>query len=86
MARKTDLRYIKTEKLIEETYLTLRRRLRRPVKVRELCENAMINKTTFYAHYETMDALHACICEKRSGISLKTAPILIPLFRTRGFS
>lgn len=84
MARKNDLRFIKTEKLIEETYLTLRRRLRRPVKVRELCETAMINKTTFYAHYETMDALHARICEKEIGHIIENCPYIDTAFSDTG--
>ena len=30
--------------------------------VKKLCETAMINKTTFYSHYETIEALHHKIC------------------------
>jgi AcrR family transcriptional regulator len=54
VANKNDLRFVKTERLIRSTYLALRRKARQPVKVRELCEAALINKSTFYAHYETM--------------------------------
>lgn len=64
MANKNDLRFIKTEKLIEETYIALKMKSRSPVKVSELCEAALINKTTFYTHYETMEALHEHICRK----------------------
>ena len=61
---KNDLRYLKTEKLIESTYYELRMKHGGPVKVSELCEAAMINKTTFYLHYETMNDLHEHMCNK----------------------
>lgn len=56
--RKNDLRYIKTEKIIKDTYLNLKKKYHSEIKVSELCKVAMINKSTFYAHYETMDYLH----------------------------
>ena len=60
---KNDLRFQKTEMLIKKTYLTLKKRGSSVVKVKDLCEKAMINKTTFYAHYETIDHLHKQVCE-----------------------
>lgn len=74
MANKADLRYIKTEKLIEDTYLNLKRKYHRPIKVSELCEAALINKTTFYTHYETMEALHTHICKKEVGRIIESCP------------
>lgn len=64
MANKNDLRFIKTERLIEETYIALKKKTSVPIKVSDLCEAALINKTTFYAHYENMNLLHQHICEK----------------------
>ncbi len=61
---KNDLRFQKTEMLIKKTYLTLKKRGSSVVKVKDLCEKAMINKTTFYAHYETIDHLHKQVCEE----------------------
>ena len=61
---KNDLRYIKTEKLIEETYMKLRKLRQRDVRVSDLCVAALINKTTFYKHYETIGQLHRSICSK----------------------
>lgn len=84
MANKTDLRFLKTEKLIENTYLTLRGKYYRPIKVRELCELAMINKTTFYAHYETMEALHAHVCEKEVGRIIESCPNIDTAFSDTG--
>lgn len=84
MSNRTDLRFIKTEKLIEDTYLTLRMKFHRPIKVRELCEAALINKTTFYAHYETMEALHAHICEKEVGYIIESCPNIDTAFSDTG--
>lgn len=62
MPNKNDLRFIKTEKLIHDTYLALKQKTRAAVKVNKLCETALINKTTFYAHYDTMETLHKRVC------------------------
>ncbi len=86
MANKADLRYIKTEKLIEDTYLNLKRKYHRPIKVSELCEAALINKTTFYTHYETMETLHTHICEKEVGRIIESCPNIDEAFSdTAGF-
>lgn len=84
MANRTDLRFIKTEKLIEDTYLSLRRKFHRSIKVRELCQMALINKTTFYAHYETMEALHAHICQKEVGRIVENCPNIDNAFSDTG--
>ena len=62
---KNDLRYIKTENTILSTYLMLLQKKQSPVTVTELCKTALINKSTFYAHYETINDLHAAICCKK---------------------
>lgn len=64
MVNKNDLRYIKTERLIVHTYVDLRLRDPSPVKVSDLCREALINKTTFYSHYDTMESLHRHICRE----------------------
>lgn len=61
---KNDLRFQKTEIAIRNAYLALKKRASSTVKVKELCQKAMINKTTFYAHYETMECLHKQICNE----------------------
>jgi AcrR family transcriptional regulator len=55
---KKDLRYMKTEQAIRKAFheLLLEKDMKR-ITVRELVERAQINKTTFYAHYETMPDL-----------------------------
>ncbi len=84
MANRTDLRFIKTERLIEDTYLDLRKKFHRPIKVSELCQAALINKTTFYTHYETMEALHAHICRKEVGRIIETCPNIDTAFSDTG--
>ena len=64
MANKNDLRFIKTEKLIRDTYLVLKQKTHAPVKVNKLCETALINKTTFYTHHNTMEELHECVSKE----------------------
>ena len=47
-----DLRVVKTRLQIKEAFLKLRGRLMpEHIKVKDICEEAKINKTTFYKHY-----------------------------------
>ena len=53
-----DLRIVKTKKNIREAFLSLRaENMLEKIKVTKLCELAMINKTTFYNHYQDIYAL-----------------------------
>ena len=61
---KNDLRFQKKELLIKNTYFQLKKRGSTVVKVKDLCDTAMINKTTFYAHYETIEHLHKEVCRE----------------------
>ena len=48
-----DLRVIKTKKNIRDAFLELRKKYSvDEIKVNVLCEKAMVNKTTFYNHYQ----------------------------------
>lgn len=76
MANKEDLRFIKTERLIEETYLRLKKKSSAPIKVSELCQEALINKSTFYSHYETIEALDDYICQKKVYEILNKCPYI----------
>lgn len=52
MGEKTDLRIIKTKRAIKETFLEMRKTTPlEKIRVREICKTALINKSTFYAHY-----------------------------------
>lgn len=53
-----DLRIIKTKQQIKQAFLSLRDQyMPEKIKVKDICERAMINKTTFYKHYEDSQAL-----------------------------
>jgi len=53
-----DLRIVKTKKNIREAFLELRsQNALENIKVTKLCELALINKTTFYKHYQDIYAL-----------------------------
>lgn len=53
-----DLRIVKTRKNIREAFLELRSEIPlEKIKVTRLCELALINKTTFYKHYQDIYAL-----------------------------
>jgi AcrR family transcriptional regulator len=74
MTNKADLRFVKTERLIEKTYLGLKKDASASVKVSELCARALINKSTFYSHYETIEALDEYVCAKEVGDMLEHCP------------
>lgn len=58
MKKEQDLRYIKTENLIRETFRTLiLAEDYSKITIKKLTEQAQINRKTFYMHYETLDDL-----------------------------
>lgn len=53
-----DLRIVKTKNQIKQAFLSLRNKYSlEKIKVKDICELAMINKTTFYKHYVDSFAL-----------------------------
>ena len=53
-----DIRIRKTEQAIKNVFIELRsKKPLEKITVKELCELAMINKSTFYSHYEDIYAL-----------------------------
>ena len=53
MKEKTDLRVIKTKKILFNTLLELMKNKNfEKIKISEICEESLINRSTFYAHYE----------------------------------
>ena len=53
MKEKTDLRVIKTNKILFEALTTLmKEKTFEKIKISDICEVALINRSTFYAHYE----------------------------------
>jgi len=53
MTKKNDLRVIKTKKILFDTLLKLMKQKNfEKIKISDICEEALINRSTFYAHYE----------------------------------
>ena len=53
-----DIRIEKTERAIKQAFMELRaEKPLEKIRVKELCDRACINKSTFYAHYEDIYAL-----------------------------
>ena len=53
MNNKTDLRIIKTKKTLGEALIKLMKEKNfEKIKISDICEEALINRSTFYAHYE----------------------------------
>ena len=52
MKEKTDLRVVKTKKVLYESLLELmKKKSFEEIKVSDICEKALINSSTFYSHY-----------------------------------
>ena len=55
---KTDLRVIRTRKAIHDTFYEMIAKMDyEDITIKELTQRAMINRNTFYLHYESIDAL-----------------------------
>ena len=53
MNNKTDLRIIKTRKILFNTLLNLMKEKNfEKIKIADICDAALVNRSTFYAHYE----------------------------------
>lgn len=53
MEKKKDLRVVKTKNLLYQTLIDLMKdKTFEEIKVSDICSKAMINRSTFYAHYE----------------------------------
>lgn len=65
-ASKTDLRVIKTRANIKAVFLELlKKKPPEKITVKELAEQALINKGTFYLHYQDIYALYADVIEDK---------------------
>ncbi|MEI0508790.1 TetR/AcrR family transcriptional regulator [Brachyspira intermedia] len=61
---KKDLRILKTEKLLKESLLELlKTNSLKDISVTEICEHAMINRVTFYDHFNNKEELLNAIIE-----------------------
>ena len=67
LERKTDLRIIKTQKVIKDTFKQMVCEMdASKIQVKELCERAMIHRKTFYLHYTCIEALYADVLQELS--------------------
>ena len=65
---KTDLRVIRTRKAIRDAFCAMIMEMDyQDITIKELTRRAMINRNTFYLHYESMDALLRELQEEIAG-------------------
>ena len=75
-----DIRIEKTERAIKQAFMELRRE--KPVekiRVKELCDRACINKSTFYAHYQDIYALANAMEDEMVEVVVESLPQLTPV-------
>ncbi len=61
---KNDLRYIKTEELIIQAFLSCARDYDfEDIHIKDICTRARISRNAFYGHYENRDQLLEKVCE-----------------------
>ena len=75
--KKKDLRIIKTQKLLKESLLELfKTHSFNDITVTEICEKSMINRVTFYDHYNNKEELLNSIIEDIKEDIIKDAKYL----------
>lgn len=63
--KKADLRYIKTEKIIRNTFLEMLKEMPyEKIEIKTLAERAYINRKTFYLHYNSLSDLLNSLLEE----------------------
>lgn len=72
MQEKTDLRIIKTKKILFDSLLKLMKKKNfEKIKISDICEESLINRSTFYAHYEDKYELLIDLFEEQKEALLK---------------
>ncbi|MBR1679475.1 MAG: TetR/AcrR family transcriptional regulator C-terminal domain-containing protein [Bacilli bacterium] len=72
MSKQTDLRVIKTKKVLFDSLLKLmKNNTFEKIKISDICEESLINRSTFYAHYEDKYELLKDLFEEQKNILLK---------------
>ena len=67
LERKTDLRVLKTQKIIKDTFKQMICEMdASKIQVKDLCDRAMIHRKTFYLHYTCIEALYADVLQELS--------------------
>ena len=77
MKKKTDLRVIKTKNAIYDALISLLKdNLFEEIKVSDICKTALINRSTFYAHFEDKyDLVISLIEDLRESLSRELSTI-----------
>lgn len=77
MKKKTDLRVIKTKNAIYDALISLLKdNLFEEIKVSDICKTALINRSTFYAHFEDKyDLVISLIEDLRESLSQELSTI-----------
>lgn len=78
MTKKLDLRIIKTKKSIYEGFIeVMEKKSFEEIKVSEICEKALINRSTFYAHFEDKyDLFNSLLNDMKSQLRSEIDPNL----------
>ena len=72
-----DIRIEKTERAIKQAFMALRAQTPlEKIKVKELCDLANINKSTFYAHYQDIYALAKAMEDEMVDVVVASLPQL----------
>lgn len=72
MKEKTDLRIVKTKKILFNSLLNLMKTKNfEKIKISDICEEALVNRSTFYAHYDDKYELLIDLFEERKLSLLK---------------
>lgn len=72
---KKDLRYLKTEKNIKDSFILLINKMGYDkVTISEICRQSLISRNTFYMHYETIEDLIGSIYDDIELYFYKTSP------------
>ena len=72
MQEKTDLRVIKTKRILFDSLLKLLKNKNfEKIKISDICEESLINRSTFYAHYEDKYELLMELFEEQKQTLLK---------------
>lgn len=71
MKNKIDLRVIKTKKILYESLINLlKEKTFEEIKVSDICENALINRSTFYSHYsDKYELFYSLINDLKTSLS-----------------
>ena len=70
-----DIRIEKTERAIKQAFMELRaQKPLEKIKVKELCDLACINKSTFYAHYQDIYALANAMEDEMVEVVVESLP------------